>query len=582
MMGVLARRLLPVVLSANAILTAQEPIRYTVRIPQPDSHYAEVTLDAPASGPRLLFQTAVWTPYVTREYARNVEDLRAEGKAAVTKVTKNRWQVETGGAARVRLHYRVYCRAMHVQDCFIDDEFALLNGAPLFLTLEHHRRPHEVRFELPAGWQKSVTQMAGAGAPHHYIAPDYDTLMDSPVILGNPSIHTTVVAGKRIHLVNVGDASQWNGEKAVADLARIAEAQSRIWGGFPCEDYYFLNVLSGRGGGMEHRCSTVTMTRPDAAQNPRRYRAWLELLSHEMFHLWNVKRLRPAEITPGEFETEVYPRTLGIAEGFTSYYGPLAVYRAGLMTQKEWLNNLSQQIHELESTPGRRAQTLAMSSFDTWIKFYRPDENSRNTSISYYTKGAVVAFLLDARIRTMTSGRRRLDDAMRRALERNPEERGYTLDSFREAAEEVAGGSLREWFRKHFESTEELDYREALAWFGLEMEYRGGEGSWLGIEMEPRGTRVAVRRVDRDSPAARAGLSVDDELVSLNGTPLTPANAADRLASLQPGARASFELLRRGRRIQRDVLAALAPPVAFQLVVDGRAGGQPARRRESW
>jgi predicted metalloprotease with PDZ domain len=573
-------RLLLMLLGGVA-LWAQEPVRYTVQIPRPDSHYVEVRASLPTGGATAIdLKMAIWTQYVVREYARNVESISATaaGRAArVEKTAKNRWRVAANGAPRVEVSYRVYCHVLHVQDCYVDDEFALLNGAPLFLTLMDANRPHEVKFELPAAWRTSVTQMRSTGA-HSYVAPDYDALVDSPVVLGNPVMADAEAAGKKITLVLAGPASQWDAQKAAEDLAKIATAQAGVWNGLPCERYYFLHVLApNRGGGMEHSCSTATMGSPSTMRSASLYRNWLDLSSHEMFHLWNVKRLRPAEILPGEFEQEPYPKTLGIAEGFTSYYAPLMLYRARLSTDAQLAEDLGAIIHQLESIQGRRVQSLAMSSFDTWIKFYKPDENTQNTAISYYTKGAVVGFLLDARVRRMTSGRKKLDDVMQLALARNPN--GYTLDSFRAAAEQVAGGDLTEFFRKTFESTEELDYSEALDWFGLERKPNEPQ-LYTGATIESRGNRMVITAVQRDSPADQAGLSADDELVTLNGEAASAFAWQDREKKLKPGVKAVFQIMRNGRSLTRTVVPDTR--TSYTLQIRENSSAEQSAHRRAW
>lgn len=441
-----------------------------------------------AGQPRIELMMAVWTPYVIREYAKNLEAVNAQtesGRAlSIAKSRKNRWVVETGGADPVVVSYRVYCHVMGVQDNWVDGEFALLNGAPTFLTpAEHIARPHDVRLILPREWKTVATGMPAAEGAYHYRAPDYETLVDSPIVAGNPAVHEFSVDGKPHYLVDVGEDGVFDGDHAARDLARIVREDSKLWGGLPYDKYLFLNMLTGGGGGMEHSNSTALMSDRWGTRTRRNYLRWLDLASHEFFHAWNVKRLRPAELTPGEYETEPYTTSLGIAEGFTSYYAPLIVHRAGLSTEDELLAALSREIRELQTTPGRLVQSLAMSSFDTWIKFYHPDENSENTAISYYTKGAVAGFLLDARVRSATGGRKTLDDVMRSALSQNPVAAGYTPEAFRAAASEVAGTDLHAWFARVFDSSQELDYREALDWFGLRFaESPAEKQAWLGAD----------------------------------------------------------------------------------------------------
>lgn len=410
---------------------------------------------------------AVWTAYVVREYAQHVE--RLDGPPGTTKIRKNRWKVPANGAASVAVRYRLYANSMHVQDNYVDEEFALVNGQPTFLTLaDGVERPHEVKLELPRAWRTSVTAMPLV-APHTYRARDYEELIDSPIVAGNPARHAFESEGAAIRLVNVGEKGAWDAAKTVADLRKLVRAQRDIWGAFPVAEYTFFNILSGKGGGMEHSACTVMMASHDATKRRETYLRWLNLASHELFHLWNVKRLRPGELTPGEYEEERYTPSLGIAEGFTTYYAAVALRRAGVVSEDEYREELRRQVESVQASEGRKVQTLAESSFDTWIKFYRPSENSARTTISYYSKGAAVGMLLDARIRAATNGAKSLDHAMRLALERYPRERGYTLDEFQAVASETAGTDLTDWFRRAFHTTEELDYREAERVFGFKL-----------------------------------------------------------------------------------------------------------------
>ncbi|HTQ57990.1 MAG TPA: PDZ domain-containing protein [Bryobacteraceae bacterium] len=569
----MAPRIVAIVLILTGMAGAQAPapIAYTVRIPVPQNHYAEVEARVPTSGqPSIELMMAIWTPYVIREYAKNVEAVTARTPAGqpleIAKVSKNRWRLETEGADPVVVSYRVYCHVMGVQDNWVDEEFALLNGQATFLTLtDHVPRPHDVQLVLPPDWKSSLTGMPPVpGSPHHYRAPDYETLVDSPIILGNPAVHEFDAEGKPHYLVDVGEDGIFDGARAARDLARIVAQDSKMWGGLPYGKYLFLNILSGPGGGMEHSNSTAFMADRWSTRTPQSYLRWLGLASHEYFHTWNVKRLRPAELVPGEYEKEEYTTSLGIAEGFTSYYGPLIVHRAGLSTEDELLANLSRAIRELQTAPGRLVQSLSMSSFDTWIKFYHPDENSVNTSISYYTKGEVAAFLLDAHVRALTHGARTLDDVMRLAWARHPH--GYTTADFRAAASAVAGADLGAWFARVFDSTAELDYSEALTWFGLRFaESSPGGRAWLGAETKIDDGRLVIAEILRGTPAYDSGLDTGDEVLALGDFRLRAADWERTLARHHPGEHIIVRVARRGRLLSIPVTLGREPARDWSL-----------------
>jgi predicted metalloprotease with PDZ domain len=568
-----------VAVAGLALAQPPAPILYTVSIPTPQNHYVEVQARVPTAGqPTVELMMAVWTPYVIREYAKNLEAVTARNSysrpLAIRKSRKNRWRIETAGADPVVVSYRIYCHVMNVQDNWVDPEFALLNGQATFLTLaDGVARPHDVQLKLPPAWRKSLTGMPPVSdSPHHYRAPDYETLVDSPIVAGNPAVHEFNVAGKPHYLVDVGEDGVFDGDRAAQDLARVVHQDARLWGGVPYDKYLFLNMLTGGGGGMEHSNSTALMSGRWSTRTPQNYLRWLDLASHEFFHTWNVKRLRPAELTPGEYETEPYTTSLGIAEGFTSYYGPLVVRRAGLSTEDELLASLSREIEELQSTPGRLVQSLSMSSFDTWIKFYRPDENSVNTAISYYTKGAVAGFLLDARVRAATHGAKSLDDVMRLALASNPAAQGYTPAAFRAAASTVAGSDLSTWFARVFDSTAELDYREALDWFGLRFaDDSPSQHAWLGAETNVKDGRLLIAVIPRGTPAYEAGLDTGDEIVALGDFRIHPAEWDHELANYHPGDHLTLLIVRRGRQMPLAVTLGREPAHRWNLEIAGPA-----------
>ena len=290
------------------------------------------------------------------------------------KSEKNRWRVTTGGAPAVTVKYRVYGREMSVRTNWIEAGFALINGAPTFMTLaDRAPRVHEVVIVPAAKWAKSMTGLPEmTGGPHRYRAPDFDTLADSPIVLGNPAVYEFTVDDKKHYLVNEGEGGVFDGPRAAKDLEAMVREHRRMWGSLPYDKYLFLNLLTEAGGGLEHKNSTVLMGSRWLTRTRRTYVSWLELASHEFFHVWNIKRLRPVELGPFDYENEVHTKSLWIAEGVTDYYGDLAVHRAGLVTRDEFLESLSAKIEELQTTPGRTVQSVELASFDAWIKYLPP------------------------------------------------------------------------------------------------------------------------------------------------------------------------------------------------------------------
>jgi predicted metalloprotease with PDZ domain len=569
-----------------------EPIEYLVAFPAPHTHYAEVTARVPSAGrAQVDLMMPVWTPgsYLVREFSRHVEDVTAAApdgrRLAVEKTDKNRWRVTTSGASRVVVEYRVYGREMSVRTNWIEAGFALLNGAPTFLTLaDDGPRPHEVTIAPAAGWQRSFTGLSPLdGGQHRYRARDYDTLVDSPILVGNPAVYEFTVDGVRHYLVNEGEAGVFDGAAAARDLEAVVRETRRMWGSFPYDRYLFLNVITESSGGLEHANSTVLMTSRWTTRSRRAYLGWLELAAHELFHAWNIKRLRPVELGPFDYEAEVLTKSLWIVEGITDYYADLLVHRAGLSSQQEFLQALSQKIDELQTTPGRQVQSAELASFDAWIRYYRPDENSANVAISYYTKGAVLGFLLDARIRRLTDGRRSLDDVMRGAYERYAGAQGYTPGEFRAVAEEMAGVSLADFWTEGVQGTGELDYAEALNLFGLRFRPSAASGRpFLGISTRNDGGRLVITQVRRDTPAYAAGFNVDDEILAIDEFRVRADRFDGRLDAYRPGDRVSVLVARREQLMRIPATLGSEPPRAWFVEPAPSAPARAAQARSRW
>jgi predicted metalloprotease with PDZ domain len=565
--------------AAAAVAQTAPPIRYTINFPAPQTHYVDVTATVPTAGRADVdLMMAVWTPgsYLVREYARNVEAVSAIGANGrvldVDKSKKNHWRVATGGAPSITLKYRVYCREMSVRTNWVESDFALLNGAPTFITLaDMTPRPHEVVISPAAGWKRSITALPSMeGGEHRYRAPDYDTLVDSPIVIGNPAVYEFEVDGKKHQLVDVGEGGVFDGARAAKDLETIVKEDRRLWGSLPYDRYVFFNMITESGGGLEHKSSTVLMTNRWSTRTRRAYLSWLQLASHEYFHAWNVKRLRPVELGPFDYENENITRSLWIVEGFTDYYADLQVQRAGLQSRDEYLDDLSNTIELLQTTPGRLVQSAEMASFDAWIKYYRPDENSNNTSISYYTKGTVIAFLVDAKIRKATNGAKSLDDVMRAAYQKFSGAKGYTEDEFRAVAEQVGGVNLKPFFEAAVRGTKELDYSEALDTFGLRFKAAPAPSpertkAWAGMSTRNDNGRLVIASVQRESPADISGLNVDDEILAIDDFRVRADRLENRLEQYRAGDKVTFLVARREQLVRIPVTFGTEPQRGWRL-----------------
>lgn len=549
------------------------PLRYKLKFPQASSHYAHVELTiSDVTDSKIEVMMPVWTPgsYLVREYARHIDNLSAKSGSGQTlvidKTNKNRWTIETGGANSVTVSYRLYCREMSVRTNWVEEDFAILNGAPTFLTLVGGRsRSHVVSVELAPRWKQLVTPLPLMDSQRHtFVAADFDELVDSPLLLGNPQTASFEVGGKPHMLVNQGGAKYWDVDKAAKDVEKIVAAHQKMWDNVPYPRYVFFNLITESGGGLEHDNSTLLMTSRWRYRVEKDYKRWLTLVSHEFFHTWNVRRLRPRGLRRYDYEAENYTDSLWIAEGITSYYESLALIRCGLFKRDDYLDGLSSDIDGVEKSPGKNVQSLSESSRDAWIKFYRPDENSRNTRVSYYGKGAVAAFLLDAEIRAATKNSKSLDDVMRLMYQRFAKD-GYLPEDFRSVVAEVAGKELTDWFKIHIDTASPMQYENALAWYGLtfgdekkseddDSKKSDDKGKpWTGFSTSDKGGKLMITRVQSGSPAAMAGLNVDDEVIAVDGFRVTASNLRDRLKQFKVGESVSILMSRRQEIVTREL-----------------------------
>ena len=562
--------------------------RFILRFPDRNAQYVDVDAFFPTEDRASIeLMMATWTPgsYLMREYAQHVVDLTVSGQNGALraeKISKNRWRVETNGSPSVRLQYKVWSTESTVRNNLVTQDMAILNGAPTFITdARALETPHEVQIERPEDWRAIETGLPAHpnGLEGHFLAADADMLYDSPIFVGNPTTRQFEVDGISYRVAMMPGGELWDHERTRDDLRNIVETQTAFWGTTPYPSYVFLNALVDAGGGLEHSASTLMMAHQDQMLDEADYKRWLGLVSHEFFHTWNVKRLRPVTLGPFDYESEAYTRDLWIVEGITSYYDDLLLARGGLLTEEEYIGRLSDQIETLRSTPGRLHQSLGDASFDAWIEHYRRDENSKNTAISYYTKGAVVAFALDAAIRRKTDGNASLDDVMRTAYDRYSGKQGYTTEQWRAVASEVAGEDLTQWFRDVVDTAGDVPLADAAKWFGLQLVVdRPSEDPFAGWTLG--GGQRVVRVLDK-GPAWTHGIQLDDEVLAIDGWRL-PSSGFDGLKrQFEVGEEVDVLVSRLGQ-VRTIPLTLGAVPRKTTLTTDPDAGGPAIARRDAW
>jgi predicted metalloprotease with PDZ domain len=521
-------------------------ISYTLAMPQPQTHFFEVTMRltnfaGPANTRKTGFidlKMPVWTPgsYLIREYAKNVEGFSAtiNGQPVVAvKSKKNTWRiatnppVETGGNGfsnpTLTVHYRVYANELTVRTSFVDDEHGYVNGASMFVYQDALRTiPHRLTVQPYTTFKKVTTSLPVVANADGFVfeAPNFDILVDSPIEIGNHRTFTFMASGVP-HTVAQFGAVDYNERKLSADYQKICEAAASVVGEHPGPNYTFIvHHTSPGGGGLEHLNSTSLQPGRNPYATETEYRGFLTLVAHEYFHLWNVKRIRPFALGPFDYENENYTRMLWEAEGFTSFYEDYLVRRAGFTTPEQYLGILAGDIGSIENQSGNRVQSVAEASFDAWIKYYRPNENSRNSTVSYYTKGAVLASLLNLAILDGSDGARSLDDVLRFLYQEyyKKQQRGFTDEEFKQALEQAAGHNFDAFFAKYVNGTEPIDYAPFFAPVGIRLSTTPASPAdgFLGATTAPTGGKATVTSVRRDGPAWTDGLNVGDEIIALD------------------------------------------------------------------
>ncbi|HZH29785.1 MAG TPA: PDZ domain-containing protein [Pyrinomonadaceae bacterium] len=537
-------------------------ISYTVSMPEPHTHLLQVEMRVGRAGgtanlpAQVDLVMPVWTPgsYLVREYARHVQDFAATEAGAVNrplawrKINKNTWRVETNGAAReVRATYSVYANELTVRTNELHDRHAFWNNAALLMYVDGQlSAPSTVRVVPFGDWKIATGLPAVSGQRNTFRAENFDVLYDSPFLVSDFKTISFDVRGVPHRIVIDGEGN-YDPERLRREVQRIVEVSVEMMGDVPYRDYTFMLMLHpSAGGGLEHLNSTALIWRRFAFRPEASWDDFLSLVAHEYIHLWNVKRIRPDALGPFDYTGENYTRLLWVAEGITSYYENILSRRAGVISDKEYLTTIANAIRGLQNTPGRLEQSIEEASFDAWIKYYRPDENTLNSAISYYDKGAIVGLLLDLEIRRRSNGARSLDDVMR-ALYNDfaKQNRNYTPEDFQRAAEQAAGASLDDFFRRYVRGREELDYNTAFAAVGLQLQTVAASAAdqskpaapkaYFGANLRQDADRLIVSSVPASTPAYNQGITFNDQIVALDGQRVNLTTFNARLEEKRPG-----------------------------------------------
>ncbi|MCX5746062.1 MAG: PDZ domain-containing protein [Proteobacteria bacterium] len=567
-------------------------LRYTIRLEAPSRHLVHVELRFVAQDATRDVELTLpaWCPgsYLIRDYARFVRDLTVTDEVGeprrVTKVDKSTWRIAAGADPRLVVRYAVYGNDLTVRTNHVDDTHAFLHGPATFLYPVAQREAPIVLTIMADGWTVT-TSLAHDPATSTYRAATIDELFDHPLHLG--PVRTYVVpATCPVRLAIYGERASggvFTEERLVADLAAIVDDHVARVGAVPFETYTFLVMLTHDGyGGLEHRAASVNLYHPHFAASRKAYEGLLELLSHELFHAWNGKRIAPGPLLQFDYAHEAYTPCLWVMEGVTSHYDRFALVSSKRITARSFLDKVLDDWARLLATPGRARQSLEESSFDAWIKLYKPDESNLNTTVSYYLKGGLAMVALDLHIRRRTEGARSLDDVLRLLWTRHGATGEPHPDDVQPLFEEATGLALQEVFVGQIRGTDDPQLPRELHHVGLELRASvdpaqvvdGATALWLGVVTS--GNRVTG--VFDGGPAQIAGLSPGDELVAIDGFRATgDGDLRSLVGARRVGEAVAIAVFRRHRLMTLTVVLAAAPPTRYEIVAVADPGPAGAR-----
>ncbi len=568
-------------------------LQYVLEMEKPQTHFVNVTLNIEDFNESTLLATIpTWAPgaYEIADFSRFVRNLKAvSGKTQleVSKKDKATWKINTKDIHSVSISYEYYANELSVHTSHVDSTHAYLNGVNVFLYLEGYKdQSVELLIKPYKDWK--VSTGLEKLSDNRYRAINYDILADSPIEIGTHRSLFFNVDGKEHEIVLYGRGNE-NEEKVRNDLQKIVEGFLKIFGKLPYKRYVFIyHLFAGDNdvmGGLEHLNSTTIDVNNFVFQPDSKYqRTFLSVTAHEYFHLWNVKRIRPAELGPFNYKEENYTTMLWMAEGFTNYYASLVLMRTGLIDRKEYLKQLAEGMRYHDLTPGSRVTSASESSFDTWIKLYKPTPNNINNYISYYLKGELLGFLLNTRIIEVTKGSKSLDDVYRNLLDKyNRDGKGYTEKDVISSIKDVTGQDFNDFFETYIRNPGHIDFAVELKKIGIKLtpaykkvdDKEVKEKPFLGIGVKPAGGRNLVNFVLEGYPAYEAGLNPEDELIAVNGYKFTERYLKelreeykvvklDNFTDYSVGDSIRLDFFRKGRLMSLEMKLVESPPEVYE------------------
>ncbi|MEZ4923398.1 MAG: PDZ domain-containing protein [Crocinitomicaceae bacterium] len=520
-------------------------IDYKLSMSKPNSHYFDVEMNvSDLKAKELVIKMPVWAPgsYLVREFSKAVDIVTAtdeNGNALdVVKSTKNTWVIQTKKISKVKISYHVYAFELSVRTSFLDDSHGYLNGSSVFMYVDGQKETAGKLEIIPHSSFKKISTILTNEGGNTFSFKNYDELVDSPIEIGNHKEFSFTAANTNHRVAMYGEGN-YDEEQLKKDMAKVIEAETKIFNVNPNKEYLFIiHNVTDPAGGLEHKASTTLQVNRWTYGDD--YIGFLSLVAHEYFHLWNVKRIRPKELGPFDYDHENYTDLLWVMEGFTSYYDELILRRCGYYTEDDYVNKIMGVIGYVENQPGNKVQPVAHSSFDAWIKAYQPNENSVNTGISYYSKGQILACMLDLYIINKFKAEKSLDDFMLKLFNDFyiMKDVGFTEEEFQSTLESFLGEDMDWFFNDYVYGTKTIDYTKFFAGVGLDVRLNKTKAPakpYLGIRTSDQGGRLIVTTVMAGSAAEEQGISVNDEIIAINGYRMDGNEFTNMTKDMKPG-----------------------------------------------
>jgi predicted metalloprotease with PDZ domain len=525
-------------------------ISYQLGMPKPQNHYFKVQLTlSDFKEETIVVKMPVWAPgsYLVREFAKNVDLVKAFDENSkplkVSKTSKNAWSIVKGKAKQVRINYDVYAFELSVRTSFLDLTHGFVSGSGIFMYVDKHKdRSGTLEIVPPSSFKKVTTSLPIAkesvqkDGSFDFTFDNYDQLVDCPIEIGNHETFTFEAAGVA-HTVAIYGIGNHQTDVLQQDMAHMVETATSVFGENPNKQYTFIihNVVDGQGG-LEHS-NSCTLSVNRWTYEGEEYRGFLSLVAHEYFHLWNVKRIRPIELGPFNYDEENYTTLLWVMEGFTSYYDELLLRRAGIYSKEEYLRKIEGTINYVENAVGSRVQPVAHSSFDAWIKGYRPNENSANTGMTYYSRGQMLAALIDAKIIANSKGTKCLDHFLQHLYKKYYKEqnRGFSDMEFKQELASFLNEDMDDFYARYIDGTEVAPIKSVLEKIGVEVSQTNAERSSFGATIRQENGKALVKGIRANSAAENAGLSVNDEVIGCDGFRMESSDIDAYISSIPKG-----------------------------------------------